>query len=126
MLSARCPPLGEGKKKGTDRRTGRLIPSGVDPHRRVRARAPPPASPTSSAGLRRRRRSAPRAGRAAFTAPPRPAPSPAPLPCSPHAGGADWEAAPSAALGSEPALWSQRQRRAPGRPGRRRRPLRGV
>ncbi|KAM7321022.1 hypothetical protein ACRRTK_020275 [Alexandromys fortis] len=65
------------------------------------ARAPPPPRPTSSAGLRRRRRSAPRAGRAALPAPPRPAPSPARPPCSPHAGGADREAAPSAALGSE-------------------------
>lgn len=73
-LPARCRPLGEGKEKGTDQRTGRLIPSGVVPHRPGPSPCPASAAPhllrrpAAAAALR----PSSREGHALRPAPPRP------------------------------------------------------
>lgn len=84
-LPVRRRPLGEGKEKGTDRRTGRLIPSGVVPQRPGPSpgpasaaphlrRAPPPPRACGGGGAPPLEPGGPRS-------PPRPAP-PRPLSCS--------------------------------------------
>lgn len=76
-------PLGLGKEKGTDRRTSRLIPSGLVPHLPAPSLGPASAAPhllrrpAAAAALR----PSSREGRALRPAPSRPAPSPLPLGC---------------------------------------------
>lgn len=72
-LPVRRRPLGEGKEKGTDRRTGQLIPSGVVPQRPGPSPGPASAAPhllrrpAAAAALR----PSSREGRALRPAPPR-------------------------------------------------------